>query len=344
MLRSLVRVSLLALCSASALAQAPGFNCSKASTPREKAICSSPQLAAADSKMTAAYKALMAAATTDIQAEVRAGQTRWLHEDGSCKDPGGVTLSDCLLSAEQDRTKALEKRIAHHNDVTFLWREKYLTVPGTERQGYLDALWPEAQSSDPQWVVWNQAIAALVHRKAGNFDAHVKGTDKIADGWPIEWAADADTDISVTLIFVSENLVSSAVDVSVYTQGAAHGNDEIVEFNWLLKAQRELKSSDVFLDSTGWSKILYVRTDKYLHEKLDEDGQDYRDLLGKVETAKAVRRIVSDPEHWQIDKEGLVLNFNPYEVACYACTPDSFLMKWSTLKPLLNPVFQVPGS
>ena len=52
---------------ASGAAHAASFDCSKAKTPQEKAICGSPELSVADEQMAAAYKALLAAMTPEIK-------------------------------------------------------------------------------------------------------------------------------------------------------------------------------------------------------------------------------------------------------------------------------------
>jgi uncharacterized protein DUF3298 len=88
---------------------------------------------------------------------------------------------------------------------------------------------------------------------------------------------------------------------------------------------------------SGAEKELYRRISRYLHNNLDNDGEDQTG-----QRAGAVYSITSDPSRWQIDDKGITIVFNPYEVACYACTPEDFIMSWESLKPLLNPAFVVP--
>src|SRR5665213_4587727 len=64
---------------ASGIAHAASFDCAKAKTPQEKAICVSPSLSAADEQMAAAYRAVLAAASSEMKDEVRTDQRNWLH-------------------------------------------------------------------------------------------------------------------------------------------------------------------------------------------------------------------------------------------------------------------------
>lgn len=74
----------------------------------------------------------------------------------------------------------------------------------------------------------------------------------------------------------------------------------------------------------------------------------FREVPGDVraedpnETAKTLHKITRDPASWRIDAKGLSIVFQPYAVACYACTPQPFTMSWEQLRPLLNGEFVIP--
>lgn len=80
--------------------------------------------------------------------------------------------------------------------------------------------------------------------------------------------------------------------------------------------------------------------DLYLHQKLDDENGSYETKFGAM--AKTLQSIVADPRHWSVGRDGLSVFFNPYEVACYACTPDPLTIPWAELKPYLNPAFEIP--
>jgi hypothetical protein len=79
------------------------------------------------------------------------------------------------------------------------------------------------------------------------------------------------------------------------------------------------------------------RLDSYLQQVLDSNGNDQRqykpgDLPG----------IVTNPGDWKLEPGGFSIFFQPYQVACYACTPNPMTISWSDLKPYLQPSFVLP--
>lgn len=330
-------------------AQTPSFDCSKASTPQEKAICASPELRKLDSKMGVAYRTWLAAAPVAWRAEIRENQRVWLRLQPYQCHMQVRPLAQCLSDAEKERTKALRSMVLRRNGILFVWRSKAFTAPDSPDEaqqrrkfneqdfGYVSATWPQAVSSAPEWVTWNKVVADAARDAARSMDSK-PGTE-----WSKNWAADADTDISIRLNAVTDSLVTAAVMNYRYGHGAAHGLSGTVQINWLLKEQRKLKTADVFQPQIDWPGQIYDRTDKYLHSQLDEQsGGNYQSFEGPGQIAQTLRKLLAEPDNWQIDSKGITILFPAYAVACYACTPPPFTMSWESLKPLLNPEFPVP--
>jgi uncharacterized protein len=339
--------------SLTAAAQSPSFDCAKAATPTEKTICAYPDLAKADAEMTAAYRALLAAAPAGWQPEIRESQRVWLRDRQTrCLTlDKTIASSSCILNAENDRIATLRNMVQHHNSISFIWRSIYLTAQDDadtikimkeqsgRDSGYVNASWPQAISSAPEWIAWNKVIAEA----AGPGNA--EGETKPRTQWTTTDAVNQDTDVTVSLNSVSGSLVSASVFVMTYSHGAAHPNHGTGQLNWMLKEQRRLKGSDLFQPQMDWNGELYNRVNEYLHKTLDaDDGGNYENWLSDPKgMQKIVHGIATDPSQWQIDEKGITIVFNPYEVACYACTPEPFTMSWQSLKPLLNPSFQIPA-
>lgn len=192
--------------------------------------------------------------------------------------------------------------------------------------------------SAPKWAAWNKAIA-----DAAGPENSFNYSDSTTTKWSKKDAVDNDTDVWVTLNSVSDSLVSTSISGTTYGHGAAHPNHGVTQFNWMLKEKRPLKGSDIFRSQIDWSNKLYNRVNQYLHTTLDSEGKSYETfLIDPKDMQKTVRGIAADPSRWQIDSNGITIVFNPYEVACYACTPEPFTMSWGSLKPLLNPAFVIP--
>jgi uncharacterized protein len=82
-------------------AGAASFDCNKASTFAEHAICEDSRLSAMDDELARLYKTALA--TASDSAKLKAEQTTWLATRDRCKD------SNCIMKAYTDRIAALGK-------------------------------------------------------------------------------------------------------------------------------------------------------------------------------------------------------------------------------------------
>ena len=321
-------------------ALAASFDCAKARTPQEKAICSSPELSAADDNLAAAYRRILRSVPPDFQNELKADQLVWIRrlsiECPAHNPEQRRYLQSCLLGRENARTNTLKQRFRKANGVSLAWHSIYREAPGEpgardpgEGPGSLEASWPEALSDTPEWRAWNEAVADKTYATAGLAPPNA----------PISqlknWEASPGEDVGVTtsLDFADSHLV--ATTITTFRDGhGAHPSTHWFQFNWLLEKKRTLQAGDIFSAHSAWSDLLYSLTDQYLHKALDV--YDQAELAGKVHD------ITANPQNWRIDEKGISIIFQQYAVGCYACTPEPFIITWQQLRPLLNPGFIVP--
>jgi uncharacterized protein len=317
------------------IANAASFDCAKAKTPQEKAICTDPALSAADDEMAAAYRAALAVAPKEMVAEIREGQRAWVRSAASrcpCSAYAATSgLALCLKYYENDRTRVLRNMIVQKSGITFVWKTLILSEPGSRSvdgskaedsgdnsgPGTLNASWPEAMDGSPEWQAWNKAMDAAV---------------------PKDLAPDTDIDFTAALGHVTASLVTATMDDTEFGHMAAHPNTNSIQFNWLLKQQRRLRADDVFLSDSGWDSEIQERCEKSLRKEL---GADYESYLERAEMAKVLHDIVIKPENWELTKDGLAVIFPVYAVACRACTPRPVKILWSDLRPFLKPDFEI---
>lgn len=115
---------------------AASFDCTKASTSVEKAICSSPKLSLLDVNLDEKYREAMRASPSDLQNRIRDDQRRWLRTTRNT-----CTNNPCLARAYSLRLEELEDlldRLARRATLADL-REKantpeYPRSAGAERQ------------------------------------------------------------------------------------------------------------------------------------------------------------------------------------------------------------------
>jgi uncharacterized protein len=334
----------------SGLAHAASFDCTKAKTAQEKAICGTPALSAADDQMAAAYRAWLAAALPGWAAGIRQNQLVWLRfRDASC--PAGDAnnpIATCLSNAYKGRIDELQDMVQHIGGIVFISQAVTLTArdePGsiptwatevTPGFGTLQATWPQTSLTTPQWIAWNNAIVPAVLQAASE-DGPTSAHD-----WKSLVEPEADRTLTVTVERVNTQWIAASI-FDFYDGHGAHPSHNSSEFYWMLGAQRALKPEDVFLPNSGWDTWMEQRLDSYLHKALDaQSSGNYQTWFTAGDAQKTLQGLVTNPGDWKLQPAGFSILFQPYQVACYACTPDPLVIPWSDLKPYLQPSFVLP--
>lgn len=337
------KICLVLLLLASSAAQAASFECTKAKTPQEKAICASPKLSQADENMAAVYKNVLAAVPREIATELREDQRQWLRwiavECPAGESERRETLAECLLRNYQSRTEDLQHTILRQGGVTFVSRSINLTWPDApgespdweEIHGYgtLKATWPQSTNDTAEWKAWNKVIEVAAQSLA----AVPEGESSPSGKWLEKWAADGDFEVGATVGLVSEELVTASVGIDGMGHSAGHPGGSWIEFNWLLKQRRELRPEDVFRKDSGWQKTIEALCSKELQQTNAGLYDDWE---------KALPRVVLDSRNWQLDGKGITIEFPDYSVSAHVDPAGPVTIPWTTLKPFLQPSFAIP--
>jgi len=347
---------------APAYLHAASFDCTKARTPVEKAICSSPELSAADDKLDQAYRAALSN-VPEAAALVREAQRVWLQSlRGKCSPVDKkYPFAECLASEWESRIYFLNGIAVRMNNVPFFFREISLSKPCDEEDmstglakggpqsnkskrpdsgdGSCDfhASWPEAISNAPQWKAWNKALLDEARR----FQASQDHDDWIPDHWvhfsDPTWHS-SDLEVSVELNMVSTTLVVATISRSyTYAHPALHQRG----FNWLLQQGCELKQDNLFQPNSGWEAWMRKRVSQIIKDyEITEVKADPTDA---EEIAGLAAGVAVESRNWQVDPKGLSLIFSEDELPYTdAVTMPDVTLPWSDLKPYLNPAFEIP--
>lgn len=330
----------------SAAGGAQSFDCEKAATNVEKAVCADSSLSLADDRLAAAYKQVMSALPPDAKVTIREGEASWLRSlENACahKPAFQENFTTCLKRMYKERTVTLQKMVVSKGGVKFVMLEKTLLTRDSaddignkdieENPGFgtLHVSWPQALTDAPEWKAWNAEVLAETQKEAG-------GTGELDQPWKKEWAADSETEVTATVDAISGGIVSTQVSIEGMGHGAAHPGEATHEFHWLLKDGRKLKTSDVFLPRTGWESALERRCRASLKIQI---GKDYEEYVGK-EFQKTLDEVVLNPENWTMDGTGVTISFPEYSVTPRMDPAEPVTAPWATLKGMLAVGFELP--
>ncbi|GGY56460.1 hypothetical protein GCM10011297_31580 [Bacterioplanes sanyensis] len=105
--RSVLFLSLIIFCDA---LYAASFDCDKATTAIEHAICDSEPLGELDKRLSQVFFAIKSGANSDAFSSLLNSQRSWLKQrNKTCGNYKGEALSSCLIAEYQDRIKRLDK-------------------------------------------------------------------------------------------------------------------------------------------------------------------------------------------------------------------------------------------
>ncbi|WP_052951802.1 DUF3298 domain-containing protein [Devosia soli] len=334
MFRTVFLLVVFAFAGASLPAHAASFDCAKASTPFEHAICDHPDLSAADDRLAKTYETAIGGLSEAALASVRADQRAWLdYAQRACtQDAKPLTGSaryderglGCLTSTFDTRSSVLEEsRMIDGN--RFYPVGEYSAMPDPNETDTPDSNWPVATHE----LSYVQLDSEESHAAA--FNAFVQQeAEKLSGGGGDIAEDDASSDIANT-ISVKEVAGTDRITLDVttywYGHGAAHGNGSVSYLHYLIDAGRPMVARDLF-GKKGWQSALL----KLALEALKAEHGDNLMLDDESSIADAV----ADPERWDISNPyGLIIQFQPYEIAAYAYGAPTATISWEKLQPYL---------
>lgn len=134
--------------------------------------------------------------------------------------------------------------------------------------------------------------------------------------------------IGYDVIMANNDFVSLLLSDYAYL-GGAHGMTTYSPINYDLKNSRELQLADIFEPNSGYLKTL----SEYSIADLKKRTGDMSDDEWISRGAGAEKENFSN---WNLTKKGLMITFEPYQVAAYAAGPQTVIIPYDRLKSLLK--------
>lgn len=328
----------LGLMPVSAPALAASFDCGKATTPFERAICTSPELSAADLRLSRTYDTAIGGLSKTAAGTMRTNQREWLsYAQRACTldampmtsgayDEDGLS---CLVTLFNDRSQVLE---------TSRMLDGYRFYPLSQFAALPDPYQTEEPRSS--WAVAKHELNIIQlddgTEAAGVFNdlVQAEGRDMsavfAAQGGAEQIQTD-DTSDSTVSISLKETAGTKRITLGAmtywYGHGAAHGNGTLEYLHFLVEEQRWMEPGDLF-SYDGWEEELLKLTLAALEA---EHGDNLM-----LDEYSPVDKVVVDPRRWDFsNRYGLTIRFQPYEIAAYAYGAPTALVRWEVLEPYL---------
>lgn len=315
--------------SAASAANGPSFDCSRAVSKREKAVCADPRLSTLDRSVANAYAQSLARVPTAWKKPLRDSERTWIaYLNGIClagdndMDAGGY--SGCLVGAYRDRIEELQKTLVSVGHVRFVSLTRY-AVRRAASHGGADSGKPHSirktirllQIAEPSGAGerrWNVMIRRRLRElTAGRGYGDEQGmvtVNSVGDGF-----------IQATLSHIDEGV------------GPGVGAVTTVSLPWLIAARRLLKASDLFAAPRRVDEILV----KLAAPRLKKKAKGFDDTFDL--TADQVKSLVEPVRYWTLTRAGIRISpdtENGINQSMLTAVELSIELPWGELRPYLR--------
>lgn len=305
---------------------AQAFDCAKAATPTQKAICAAPAARAADEAMAKAFAVAIANLSASDRTTALAAQIEWIGErDRSCEPGAKPKLAACLAGQSAIRRAYLAAEPEAGPGAPGRLAPLFRVEKGDDAKARinLQVLRYPAPATPAE-----RAFNAAVERAVGPLD---QPTGDVAGDNPWEYVR------SMRLAYASPRLVSAHL-AAYNSTGGAHPSAYSTDINILVDEGREAKLADL-LDARSQQKMFDFCLKSLRMQKKARLGED---LPFEYNLPEAVAGATQKLDAWSFGPNSATISYDAYAVGTYAEGPYDCVIPYSLLKPLARPDFPLP--
>jgi len=287
---------------------AVAFDCAKASTRTERAICADPALKAADDAMGTAYSALRHSLQGSEASMLQLAQKRWLKiRDDRCASESGQELTSCLLKFTAERRLLLEGAPESGPGAGARIVPVFIQQEGSADQYDVD--YTLLRFIDP-----GSAGQELFNRQLGEIGKKAPlgpHGEEVMEGMQLAAIA------SAALSYASPKVISSAINIWSF-DGGAHGNGGLTNVNIDLAGGRVITFDSLF-DPADMEPLVVSCRQQIKDQKIEKmDGEEFKPADDPNYQESTIVEHVADLTRWSFTSEDAVVTFDAYAIGSYA--------------------------
>jgi len=186
---------------------------------------------------------------------------------------------------------------------------------------------PYLQGSDEARVLlFNQLVDDLIHHDIDNFRSSI-----LMDAPNPPFGMGSTYDLQYALLSPAGDIFSLKFNINMYFDGAAHPNSYSLTFNYDLAAGQQLNLHQLFLPGSDYLGPIAT------YCKTQLASRDIAYFEGGAEP------VLENYRNWNITSDGLLISFDPYQVAAYAAGPQTVLIPYAELIAIIDPAGPLAG-
>lgn len=306
---------------------AQAFDCSKAQSAVEKAICADTKLKAADDAMSAAYAALRNSLVGPDRKALGASQSKWVKSrEDSCGYQQGADLGNCILSQTEERRLLLAAEPESGPGTGSRMVPVFIQQDGDPRHYDVDfTLIKFAKPQSKGETLFNAEVG-----KIGKDAPLGRQSEAAREG--MTYASHA----AMVLTYASPKLLSAKVESWDFT-GGAHGNGGTSGITIDLARGAAVKASDL-LDDKGIAALKADCVKQIARQKKDKnDGQEFVPADDPNYQESTIVENLKTLDSWNFWKDKATVTFNAYVIGSYAEGQYNCDFAMDTMRKLAKP-------
>jgi uncharacterized protein len=299
----------------------PSFDCAKASTPVERAICAKPELAKADREMATLYGTLAGKLSGAAKEHLVKDQVAWLENRAKACTGRPEEVTRCLDNRYAARIATL--KADGEGPYPFVSEQTVVRSGKVKAVRYdIDASYPRFDGTGAGFAATNKAFADYALEGAKNATPAPDAADREST-----WTYDQ----SFALHRPGPHAVSVATTFYIFT-GGAHGSSGVIAALVDLRTGRTAKPFDVFQPGSPWlDTITDIARADLKRQFVERPG--FEDALQPGNFDK----LMSDPARYLFTHDALLVLFNQYDVAAYVMGRYTVTIPYGKLTGLIRP-------
>lgn len=321
MIVRLATAAIVLLWSATAGAQ-PSFDCAKASSVVERAICADAGLAQADLEMATVYGALWGRLTGAAKDHLSQDQVRWLANRAKACTGEAEDVARCVRQRYVARIATLKAE--SEGPYPFVSEQALVRNGKVRTTRYeIDASYPQFDGPNADFSAVNKAFAIAAQKGAN---------DAVPPNDVGHYAANQVWTYlqSFQLFRPGPYGLSVATTFYVFT-GGAHGSSGMTATLVDLRTGQRVLPAGVFAAGSDWKRtVTYIARADLKRQFVERPG-----FPESLEPA-AFEKLMADPDRYLFKPDGLEIIFNQYDVAAYVMGRYTVDIPYSRLASLIR--------
>jgi hypothetical protein len=183
---------------------------------------------------------------------------------------------------------------------------------------------------------FNKYVSSIVIKEVEDFKKDIKASETDLLESDFNGELQSYFNIEYSIINKANNLISIKFLTEVYYAGAAHPSHAIWTVNYSLKSGKALNLGDLFKKDSNYLKVISDYSINELSEKAKKDGkeQGYEPDLNWIKEGASPKE--ENFTSFNLTGKELIINFNEYQVDCYAAGPKEVVIPFSVLKDIIS--------